>query len=110
MHTIAYILKKKPNLDEQEFYLLYKEHQKVMLTFARGLVSYIQYPKRKINILGDVYAQLNAIDFDALSIYTYMSTEDAEYSTNLKEVIEDSEKFIDFNSMITLPLNIDKVI
>jgi hypothetical protein len=105
MHTIAYLFRRKPGLSREEFISLYESHREVMLGAAKGLVSYEQYPTRTRHDVGDVYSNAAYGDFDALSIYTYHSAEDADYTTLLPAVIEDSQRFIDFDTMISLAAN-----
>lgn len=105
MHTIAYVMRRKPGLSQQEFYKCYAEHGPVMALAARGLLSYEQYPLRQSSGLGDVYGTADQTPYDALSVYTFATAADAEYTSRLPEVIADSERFIDFASMITLPVN-----
>lgn len=102
MHTIAYLFRRKPGLTREQFLEMYEQHRAVMLQCAKGLVSYEQYPTRKPEAVGDIYTTDEASKFDALSIYTYQSAEDADYTSLLAEVIDDSHKFIDFESMISI--------
>lgn len=70
-----------------------------------GLVQYIHYPIRPAG-RGDIHAA-SPPGFDALSIYIFESAEAAEGAWNAPSNIaiqEDSSVFIDFESMITLPL------
>ncbi|MNQ68884.1 hypothetical protein D3C85_834550 [compost metagenome] len=71
VHIIAYVMRRKPGLSQEEFFKLYAEHGQVMAMAARGLLRYEQYPLRVAESLGDVY----------------------------------SKRFIDFATMITLPVN-----
>lgn len=110
MHTIAYLFRRKSGLSREEFLQLYAEHRQVMLTVARGLVSYLQYPTRAPEAVGDIYTVDESDGFDALSIYTYTCAEDADYTSRLTEVVVDSERFIDFSSMISLPVTEHRVL
>jgi hypothetical protein len=104
VHIIAYVMRRKPGLSQEEFFKLYAEHGQVMAMAARGLLRYEQYPLRVAESLGDIYST-GLPEYDALSVYTYETAEDAEFTSRLNEVIEDSERFIDFATMITLPVN-----
>ncbi|NBA97574.1 hypothetical protein [Pseudomonas sp. R5(2019)] len=104
MHIIAYVMRRKSGLSQEAFLKLYAEHGQVMAMAARGLLRYEQYPLRRAQLPGDVYCTQPPA-YDALSIYTYATAEDADYTSRLPEVIEDSERFIEFASMITLPVN-----
>lgn len=105
MHVIAYVMRRKPGLSQEAFFRLYEEHGQVMAMAARGLLRYEQYPLRKPQAVGDIYCTSNPLPYDALSVYTYETAEDADYTSRLPEVIADSERFIDFSSMITLPVS-----
>jgi len=104
MHTVAYLFRRKPGMSREEFFKLYNEHRSVMVGNARGLLSYTQYPIRKPLEIGDTYTTNEYEEYDALSIYTYQSAEDSEFSNQLTAISNDSAKFIDFESMISLPL------
>ena len=105
MHTVAYLMKRKSGMTKDEFLKLYEEHREVMVSNARGLVSYTQHPIRKPEETGDTYTTNEYDEYDALSIYTYESPEDSEFSNHLTAISNDSARFIDFESMISLPLN-----
>lgn len=104
MHIIAYVMRRKPGLSQEEFFKLYAEHGQVMAMAARGLLRYEQYPLRNAELQRDIYST-GLPEYDALSVYSFETAEDAEYTSRLNEVIEDSERFIDFATMITLPVN-----
>ena len=104
MHTIAYVMRRKPGLTQEEFFTLYLEHGQVMAALARGLLSYEQFPLRHADSLGDIYSIPGEAPYDAISIYTYATAEDANYTSLLPGVITDSEKFIDFETMIAMPV------
>ncbi|MFM2476421.1 EthD domain-containing protein [Celerinatantimonas sp. MCCC 1A17872] len=110
MHTVAYLFRRKPGMSRETFFKLYNEHKKVMAGNARGLISYTQHPIREPQKIGDTYTTTEYDDFDALSIYTYRSAEDSEFSNQLTAISSDSERFIDFETMISLPLNKEPVI
>ena len=104
MHTVAYLFRRKPGMDREEFFKLYDEHKAVMASNARGLISYTQHPFRQPEAIGDTYTTDENEKYDALSIYTYASAEDSEFSNRLTAISSDSERFIDFDSMLSLPL------
>lgn len=110
MFTVAFVFRKKPGLTREQFDVLYAEHQAVMLEQARGLVSYIQHPTTEVRSLAGIECNTGLSDFDALSIYTYESESDASYTSSLAAVALDSERFIDFSSMITLTVSPRKVL
>ncbi len=109
MHAIAYLMKRKPGLSREEFERRYAEHGAVMARAAVGLLSYTQYPGRAMGV-GDVYTSAESQCYDALSVYVFASAECAAQTTLLPEVIADSESFIDFASMITLPVTPRQVV
>lgn len=109
MHVIAYVMRRKPGLSQEEFCRLYEAHGPVMARAARGLLRYEQYPRRTPQALGDIYVT-DQEPYDALSVYTYETAEDADYTSRLPEVIADSQRFIDFSTMITLPVNLRSVV
>ncbi|RQW64684.1 EthD domain-containing protein [Vibrio viridaestus] len=109
MHTVAYLMKRKPGMTKETFLELYENHRDVMLNNARGLMSYTQHPIRKPENVGDTYTTSEYEEYDALSIYTYESAEDSEFTNQLIAISSDSERFIDFENMISLPLTIVEV-
>lgn len=102
MFTIAFLFRRKPGLDREAFEALYEAHREVMIREARGLVSYVQCPASAVAQIGGIACNAGPTVYDALSIYTYRSEEDAAHTTRLAAVAADSERFIDFDSMITL--------
>lgn len=102
MHTIVYVLKRKSGLSKQDFMKYYTAHREVILKYSRGLVNYTQYPVREKLSIGDFFIKEHS--YDALSIYTFNSPEDAEYSTHHNLIKIDGEKFIDTELMISLPV------
>lgn len=104
MFTVAFIFRRKPGLSREDFDALYEAHRQVMIREARGLVGYVQYPATNVAQVGDIACNVGPTVFDALSIYTYRSEEDAAHTTRLAAVAADSERFIDFSSMVTLAL------
>jgi hypothetical protein len=106
MHTVAYIFKRVPGMSQADFREYYeKKHGPLMVELMKphGLVSYDHYPVRDIHPL-DMYVNEGGPEFDAISIYSFETPEGAAASWVLPQVVEDSRNFIDFNSMITLPL------
>jgi hypothetical protein len=104
MFTVAFIFRRMPGLSRAAFDALYEAHREVMMREARGLVSYVQYPTGLVAQVGDIACNVGPTGYDALSIYTYRSEEDAAHTTRLAAVAADSERFIDFSSMVTLTL------
>lgn len=106
MFTVAFVFRRKPGLSRDQFEALYEAHREVMTREARGLVSYVQHKTLAADNVGGIPC---ASGFDALSVYTYRSEEDAIYTTMLEAVAADSEQFIDFSSMVTLAVSAHRV-
>ena len=102
MFTVAFVFRRKPGLSRDEFEALYEAHREVMTREARGLVSYVQHKTLALVNVGGIPCDSG---FDALSVYTYRSEADAVHTTRLAAVAADSERFIDFSSMVTLALS-----
>lgn len=102
MFTVAFAFRRKPGLSRDEFEVLYEAHRQVMLREARGLVSYVQHRTLATDNVGGIPCDSG---FDALSVYTYRSEADAAHTSRLAAVAADSERFIDFSSMVTLALS-----
>lgn len=109
MHSIAYLFRRKQNLSIDEFRNIYKNHRNIMLDYSIGLVSYTQHLIRDRHPTGDVYTSDIEDRFDALSVYTYDTADNARLSSLVPEIIEDSMRFIDFDTMISLPVDLIKV-
>lgn len=109
MHSIAYLFRRKPGLSVEEFRDIYKTHRNVMLNYSTGLVNYTQHLVRDKHPVGDIYTPDIQDVFDAISIYTYDTAENARLSSLAPEIIEDSMRFIDFDTMISLPVDSVKV-
>ncbi|WP_321883361.1 EthD domain-containing protein [Paraburkholderia bannensis] len=111
MHSIAFLFKRTPGMTPDEFEHHYKNVHGPIAAQLPGLKEYRQYPIRKANE-GDVHAHIPP-DFDALSVYVFESTEAAEAaweSPENREVQIDTLKFIDVETMITLPLMLRQVV
>lgn len=107
MHIVAYIFRRIPGMSIDAFRDYYENvHGPVMVKAlqGKGLISYDHYPRRPQG-LGDEYVPVEGPAFDALSIYVFDSAESAAKAWPLPEVVEDSKAFIDFDSMVTLPLS-----
>ncbi|OLS62846.1 EthD domain-containing protein [Pseudomonas putida] len=110
MFTVAFMFRRKPGLSRETFDALYEAHREVMTRESRGLVSYVQYPTRAVADVGGIVCNAGATTYDALSIYTYHCEADAVFTTQRVAVVEDSERFIDFSSMVTLAVNAHTVV
>jgi uncharacterized protein (TIGR02118 family) len=111
MHTIAFLFKRKPGLTRSEFEHHYKVVHAPIAAALPGLVEYRHYPVRDANH-GDIHARVPP-GYDALSVYTFESVEAAQAAWNSPEngpVQEDTLKFIDVETMITLPLTLRQVV
>jgi hypothetical protein len=74
----------------------------VKLTKNKGLISYEHFPVNT-TVTDGRYVAADGPSFDAISIYSFHSKEQAEECWAISEVIEDSAVFIDFDTMIALP-------
>jgi len=111
MHTIAFLFRRKPDMTREEFEHHYKVIHAPIAAKLPGLVEYRHYPVREAN-RGDVHAHIPP-GFDAISIYTFESVDAAEAAWNSAEngpVQADTLKFIDLDTMITLPLVLRHVV
>jgi uncharacterized protein (TIGR02118 family) len=111
MHTIAFLFKRRPGMTRDEFEHHYKVVHAPIAAKLPGLLEYRHYPVREAN-RGDVHAHIPP-GFDALSVYTFESEEAAEAAWNSPEnnpVQTDTLQFIDIETMITLPLNMRRVV
>jgi len=110
-HTVAYLMKRRPGMSLEAF-LDYYEHRHgpcmVRLMEGKGLLSYMHYPVRPVGP-GDDYVGPEGPAYDAISIYTFDTGENASAAWNLPEVKEDSAAFIDFDTMQTVPLGVRQV-
>lgn len=106
VYRAAYIFKRVPGMSLDEFLEHYeKVHGPLMINLmkGRGLISYEHYPVRPVGV-GDDYVPEGGPAFDAISIYTFESGEAAHAAWNIPEVAEDSKRFIDFSTMVMMPL------
>jgi len=109
MLTLTYIFRRKPGMTREAFLQAYEQHRKVMLESARGLISYTQAATIAPMMVGGIESNTGSSAYDAISTYVYQSVEDADYTSNLPAVSEDSQRFIDFDSMLTLSVTPVKV-
>lgn len=110
MFTVAFMFRRKPGLTREQFEVLYLEHQAVMVEQARGLIGYVQHKTTEVRSFAGMECNTGLSDFDALSVYTYESESDAVYTSSLVAVAMDSERFIDFSTMVTLVVAPSKVL
>jgi hypothetical protein len=113
MHTTAYVFRRKPGMSLDDFLAYYEHrHGPLMASLMKpcGLISYEQHPVRPLENPGDGYVPVDGPAYDAISIYTFESGDGAQRAWDLPEVIADSQNFIDFESMQTLPISRRKVL
>lgn len=106
MHTVAYVFRRVPGMSIDAFRAYYRDvHGPLMVKILkeRGLVAYDHYPVRDHG-LGDEYVPEDGPVYDAISIYTFETAQQASDAWPIEELKEDSMNFIDFDSMIMLPL------
>ena len=106
MHTVAYVFRRVPGMSVEQFREHYERvHGPLMVSLLkeRGLVAYDHYPTRAVGV-GDEYVPATGPVFDAISIYTFENGEAAAAAWPIPELVEDSRAFIDFDTMVMLPL------
>ncbi|QND44411.1 EthD domain-containing protein (plasmid) [Rhizobium lusitanum] len=107
MYTVAFIFKRKPGLPLDEFLAYYRDsHGPLMISLIKdkGLISYEHLPV-DTTVTDGRYVADDGPAFDAISVYSFGSKEEAEACWAIPEVIADSAAFIDFDTMVTLPAN-----
>ena len=107
MYTVAFIFKRKPGMSLEEFLSYYRDrHGPLMIQHIKdkGLISYEQFPV-DTTITNGRYVAADGPAYDAISIYSFHTEEQAEACWAIPEVIEDSRAFIDFDTMIAMPAN-----
>lgn len=111
MYTVAFIMKRKLGMSLENFLAYYEhKHGPRMLELIRneGLVAYEHYPLN-VAVTEGRYISKAGPAFDAISIYTFETEAQAEKCWAFPEVIKDSEAFIDFSTMVTLPVGREQV-
>ncbi len=113
MHTIAFVFKRKKGISLEEFHYHYAIIHGAFGASLPGLIEYTHYPVRP-GSTGDVHIHAESTQgYDGLSIYTFVDEEHARQawaSIQNKAVQEDTSKFIDLETMITLPVVKRKII
>ena len=111
MHTVAYIFKRVPGMSLDAFLEYYRDvHGPLMVQILkdRGLFAYDHYPVREPGF-GDEYVPAEGPAFDAVSIYTFETAQQASEAWPIEELKQDTMNFIDFDSMVMLRLHHRKV-
>lgn len=106
MHTVAYVFRRVPGMSLADFKNHYENvHGPLMVKILkdRGLVTYNHYPVRDHG-LGDEYVPDEGPAYDAISIYQFETAQQASDAWPIEELKEDSMKFIDFDTMVMMPL------
>ncbi len=107
MYTVAFIMKRKPGMSLDDFLTYYKDrHGPLMVELIKdhGLISYEHFPVDNRQKEGRYLAE-DGPAYDAVSVYSFETEEQAEKCWAFPEVIEDSAAFIDFDTMVALPTN-----
>lgn len=102
VYTVAFLTRPKSGLSLEQFYEHYTNVHRPLAEKLPGLVSY-----RQTRILKDGYRGEDAIDYAALSEYTFDSEEAAmaAWGSPLgEELNEDTGRFMDWSSVLTIPL------
>lgn len=100
--TLAFLTRPKPGITLEQFYEHYTDIHRPLAEKLPGLVSY-----RQTKILQEGYRGGDAIDYAAFSEYTFESEEAADAAYNSPEGMaldEDTGRFIDWPSVLTIPL------
>ncbi|PHP66788.1 hypothetical protein CSC94_11820 [Zhengella mangrovi] len=111
MHTVAYVFRRVPGMSIDEFRAYYRDvHGPLMVDILKekGLVAYDHYPIREPG-LGDEYVPDSGPAYDAISIYTFETAQQAADAWPIEALKVDSMNFIDFDTMVMLPLTHRKV-
>ena len=106
MYMVAYIFKRVPGMSLEDFLHHYEHlHGPLMVKLLKdkGLISYEHHPVRSVSA-ADIYVAASGPAYDAISIYTFVSSEAAANAWPIPEIVEDSERFIDFETMVMLPI------
>jgi hypothetical protein len=105
MYTAVILIKRKAETSREAFIEYYRNHHgplMVSLMEGKGLVSYEQLPVDD-EILSGMYLSPESKEWDAVSIYSFEDHESCEKCWAIPEVIEDSKKCMDQQTMLILP-------
>jgi uncharacterized protein (TIGR02118 family) len=106
MYTIVFVTKRKPGLTREQYLSHYHTTHFQLATKMPGLVSYRQMPIRP-----DGPRSEDAPDYDAVSEYVFDSDEAAMASwasPQGRATDDDTGEFIDWPSVISLPVHVAK--
>ncbi|MBT8163163.1 MULTISPECIES: EthD domain-containing protein [Arthrobacter] len=101
-YTLAFLTRPKPGITLEKFYQHYTEVHRPLAEKLPGLLSY-----RQTRILKEGYRGDDAIDYAAYSEYTFENEGDAATAFESPEGIalnEDTGRFMDWPSVLTIPL------
>ena len=107
MHTIILATKRKPDVSLSEFIRHYHDVHAPLAQRLPGLLEYRQMLIRHEGPRSD-----EAIDYDAVSIYVFKDDESAEAAWKSPEGVlleEDTGKFIDWPSVLAMPVGPAKI-
>lgn len=102
VYTLAFLTRPQPGLTLEQFYTYYTDVHRPLAEKLPGLVSY-----RQTRILKEGYRGEDAIEYAAFSEYTFESEEAAIIafeSPEGKALNEDTGRFMDWPSVLTIPL------
>lgn len=105
MYTAVILLKRLDTMSREDFLAYYKDrHGPLMarLMHGKGLISYEHFPI-EVDTTEGMYLSADRPDFDAVSVYSFESKQACEACWALPEVIEDSQKCMNQQTMITYP-------
>ncbi|QYK67522.1 MULTISPECIES: EthD domain-containing protein [Paenibacillus] len=105
-HSIMFVFRRKPGMSLEEFRYHYEFTHGPLATKLPGLISYRQHPTRKPGKGDEAYVPDEA-PYDAVSLYIFENAAVAEAAWVSPQgllVDEDTLKFIDTETMISLPV------
>ena len=111
MFTVAFLTKRLPQMSREAFFAHYGETHLPLAAKLPGLVSYQQ---TEISHGDRAWAQPESFGtYDALSLYTFASREDADRAFASPEGValnEDTGLFIDWDSVLSIPVELLRTI
>ncbi|HHI0524517.1 TPA: EthD domain-containing protein [Klebsiella variicola] len=113
MHSIVFVFKRKPGISQEMFHYHYAVIHGAYGASLPGLIEYTHYPVRPVSDADVHIDEATSNGFDALSIYSFIDEKHAKMAWNSIENVklqEDTLKFIDIETMITLPVVKRKVL
>ena len=107
MHTIAFLFKRKKGISLEEFHYHYAAIHGAFGSALPGLIEYTHYPVRPATPADVHIKDEDTSGYDGLSVYSFIDEAHAEKAWSSLQNIplqQDTLKFIDIETMITLPV------